>query len=92
MSAYIILVIIVLASFGKFIWGYNYDRSSPLFDDNNNPTDKAKHFTMLFNCFVMMHIFNELNCRCIQPKRLNVFFGFFSNIYFLAIVGGTVVV
>jgi magnesium-transporting ATPase (P-type) len=86
-SLYMFIVIALLASFGKFIWGYDYERSTPVFNEDNSPTDKGKHFTMLFNIFVMMQVFNELCCRCIQPKRLNVFFQFFSNWYFLAVIG-----
>lgn len=38
----------------------------------------SPHFTMIFNTFVMMTMFNEINARKIHGER-NVFRGFFSN-------------
>jgi len=35
-----------------------------------------------------MNLFNELNCRVIQPKRYNVFFNFFANWLFIFVVLG----
>lgn len=41
------------------------------------------HYTMIFNAFVMMTLFNEINARKIHGQR-NVFLGFFSNpIYYV---------
>ena len=41
------------------------------------------HFTIIFNAFVMMTLFNEINARKIHGQR-NVFIGFFSNpIYYV---------
>ncbi|CAB4067371.1 ATP2B [Lepeophtheirus salmonis] len=41
------------------------------------------HFTMIFNSFVMMTIFNEINARKIHGQR-NIFIGLFSNpIYYI---------
>lgn len=36
------------------------------------------HFTMIFNTFVMMTLFNEINARKIHGQR-NVFIGLFTN-------------
>jgi len=43
------------------------------------------HFTMIFNTFVMMTLFNELNSRKIHGER-NIFAGFFSNPIFYTIL------
>ena len=41
------------------------------------------HFTMIFNVFVMMTLFNEINARKIHGQR-NVFVGLFTNpIYYV---------
>ena len=48
------------------------------------------HFTIIFNTFVWMQVFNEINARKIHGER-NVFENFFSNFVFLGIVGGTAV-
>ncbi|KAI3382101.1 hypothetical protein SNEBB_009653 [Seison nebaliae] len=42
------------------------------------------HFTMIFNTFVMMTVFNEINARKIHGQR-NVFQGLFSNYIFVGI-------
>lgn len=44
-----------------------------------------EHFTMVFNTFVFMQIFNEINARKVHGER-NVFKGIHKNYVFLAIV------
>ncbi|XP_015124545.1 plasma membrane calcium-transporting ATPase 2 isoform X1 [Diachasma alloeum] len=48
----------------------------------------TQHFTMIFNTFVMMTLFNELNARKIHGQR-NVFQGIFTNPIFYSIWIGT---
>lgn len=43
------------------------------------------HFTMIFNTFVMMTLFNELNSRKIHGER-NIFAGLFTNPIFYTIL------
>jgi len=50
------------------------------------------HFTIFFNTFVFMQVFNEVNCRKLKSTELNVFKGFFNNPLFLIILVGTIVV
>ncbi|KAL1129907.1 hypothetical protein AAG570_012851 [Ranatra chinensis] len=49
----------------------------------------TQHFTVIFNTFVMMTLFNEINARKIHGQR-NVFEGFFTNPIFYCIWIGTV--
>jgi P-type Ca2+ transporter type 2B len=44
----------------------------------------SQHFTVIFNAFVMMTLFNEINARKIHGQR-NVFEGLFRNYIFLGI-------
>ena len=44
----------------------------------------SEHFTMIFNAFVLMTLFNEINCRKIHGEK-NVFRGFFTNPIFYGI-------
>lgn len=44
----------------------------------------SKHFTIIFNTFVMMTLFNEINARKIHGQR-NVFQGIFTNPIFYSI-------
>merc|ERR1719171_1818329 len=56
---------------------------------NNN--DPSEHYTFIFNVFVFMQLFNEINCRKLFGE-INVFEGFFANPLFLVIWFGTVIV
>ncbi|KAL0223577.1 hypothetical protein P9112_002967 [Eukaryota sp. TZLM1-RC] len=51
----------------------------------------SAHYTIIFNSFVLMQVFNEINCRRVY-NELNVFRGFFSNFIFLFILAITIVV
>ena len=46
------------------------------------------HFTLVFNAFLMMTLFNEINARKVHEQR-NVFKGFFSNWIFVVIWVGS---
>nr|CAD7430369.1 unnamed protein product [Timema monikensis] len=48
----------------------------------------SQHFTIIFNTFVMMTLFNEINARKIHGQR-NVFQGIFTNPIFYSIWVGT---
>ena len=52
--------------------------------DINIPDEKLQLDTIIFNVFVWMQIFNELNCRRLDNK-FNVFVGVHRNWFFLAI-------
>jgi len=47
-----------------------------------------QHFTIIFNAFVMMTLFNEINARKIHGQR-NVFDGLGRNVVFVGIWVGT---
>ncbi|XP_063542836.1 plasma membrane calcium-transporting ATPase 3 isoform X7 [Cydia strobilella] len=51
-------------------------------------TEPTAHFTIIFNTFVMMTLFNEINARKIHGQR-NVFQGLFTNPIFYSIWIGT---
>ena len=53
---------------------------------------KLAHYTIIFQAFVCMQIFNEINARKLGVKEFNVFSGFFNNPLFLLILVGTMVV
>jgi P-type Ca2+ transporter type 2B len=55
------------------------------YDDDGFKEETAAHFTIFFNTFVFMQIFNELNCRKIKSNEYNIFKGFFNNYLFLFI-------
>uniref|UniRef100_A0A2H1W8X0 Calcium-transporting ATPase n=1 Tax=Spodoptera frugiperda TaxID=7108 RepID=A0A2H1W8X0_SPOFR len=51
-------------------------------------SEPTQHFTIIFNTFVMMTLFNEINARKIHGQR-NVFQGLFTNPIFYSIWIGT---
>lgn len=79
------------------MFGYTYDPNVPFFiiDPINGTftsTEKTEHFSLIFNTFVFMQVFNEINARKIGAKEYNIFHGFFNNFLFLGIILGTIVV
>ncbi|KAI0987719.1 hypothetical protein GJ496_009998 [Pomphorhynchus laevis] len=50
----------------------------------------SEHFTIVFNSFVLMTLFNEINARKLHGER-NVFTGVFSNWIFVAVWLGCVI-
>ena len=50
----------------------------------DNVFKPSEHFTMIFNAFVLMTLFNEINCRKIHGEK-NVFRGLFTNPIFYGI-------
>ena len=50
----------------------------------------SQHFTIIFNSFVMMTLFNEINARKIHGQR-NVFDGLNRNPLFIGIWIGTII-
>merc|ERR1712223_395096 len=72
--------------FGILFYGEKlFDIDSGRLTDSESAKSRAGnvHFTMIFNVFVLMTLFNEINARKIHGQR-NVFKGFFSNpIYYV---------
>ena len=52
---------------------------------------KGAHYTFLFNTFVFLQVFNEINSRKLGERDFNVFAGFFNNWLFLVILIFTIV-
>jgi len=82
-SVYQLIVIMVM-----LVDGHNlFDVPDGRFTDHNDPP--TKHFTIIFNTFVLMQLFNEFNSRKLYGEW-NVFEGLANNAIFLIIVIGTV--
>ncbi|KAI6242880.1 Calcium-transporting ATPase [Aphelenchoides fujianensis] len=79
---YQLTILLVFIFAGPTILPIDSGLRNTLFDP---PTE---HFTIVFNSFVMMTLFNEINARKIHDQR-NVFKGIFSNWIFYCIWGST---
>lgn len=75
MSIYIFIVSTILYFFVDDMWGITYDNSNKMYSSDGIATEKAHVYTMIFNSFVWMHIFNEFNCRKVGATQYNVFKG-----------------
>jgi len=78
-SVYQLTVIFVILFAGPKLFDLEDGTGSP-----NKQFKPTQHFTMIFNAFVLMTLFNEINSRKIHGER-NVFKGFFSNPIFYGI-------
>ncbi|XP_078488037.1 plasma membrane calcium-transporting ATPase 2 isoform X2 [Ciona intestinalis] len=79
---YQLVVIFTLIFAGDVIFDIDSGRGLSL---HSAPT---QHFTIVFNTFVLMQIFNEINARRIHGER-DVFNGVFTNPIFCTILVGT---
>uniref|UniRef100_A0AAY4DPS6 Calcium-transporting ATPase n=1 Tax=Denticeps clupeoides TaxID=299321 RepID=A0AAY4DPS6_9TELE len=81
-AVYQLVIIFTLLFVGEKIFDIDSGRNAPL----HSPP--SEHYTIIFNTFVLMQLFNEINARKIHGER-NVFDGIFSNPIFCSIVLGT---
>ncbi|KAM4582381.1 plasma membrane calcium-transporting ATPase 2 isoform 3-T7 [Fundulus diaphanus] len=81
-AVYQLIIIFTLLFVGEIIFDIDSGRNAPL----HSPP--SEHYTIIFNTFVMMQLFNEINARKIHGER-NVFDGIFRNPIFCSIVFGT---
>ncbi|XP_068568418.1 plasma membrane calcium-transporting ATPase 2 isoform X4 [Cebidichthys violaceus] len=81
-GVYQLIIIFTLLFVGEKIFDIDSGRNAPL----HSPP--SEHYTIIFNTFVMMQLFNEINARKIHGER-NVFDGIFRNPIFCTIVFGT---
>ena len=81
-SFYQLIVLLIILFYGPTIWDIR-DTA----DYVNDSWDSANyiHFTIFFQTFVMMQVFNAVNCRKLKKSELNVFANFCNNAYFFII-------
>ncbi|KAM3877617.1 plasma membrane calcium-transporting ATPase 1-like [Diretmus argenteus] len=83
-AVYQLVIIFTLLFAGEKIFDIDNGRNAPL----HSPP--SEHYTIVFNVFVMMQLFNEINARKIHGER-NVFEGIYRNPIFCSVVLGTFV-
>ncbi|KAL3316200.1 ATPase, Ca transporting, plasma membrane [Cichlidogyrus casuarinus] len=79
-SIYQLTVLCYLIWHGEVLLDVDSGRASP----EDHPSGPTEHFTVIFNTFVMMTLFNELNARKIHGQR-NIFAGLHRNLLFVVI-------
>ena len=81
-SLFQIIVLTVIIFYGDWIFGVPSDRELEHFMWNNI---NGYHFTIFFNIFVYMQVFNSINARKLQKNEYNVFSGILGNWLYLLI-------
>ncbi|XP_035376135.1 plasma membrane calcium-transporting ATPase 4 isoform X1 [Electrophorus electricus] len=81
-AVYQLVVTFTLLFAGERFFNIDSGRNSPLH------APPSEHYTIIFNVFVMMQLFNEINARKIHGER-NVFEGVYRNPIFCSVVLGT---
>ncbi|XP_032359983.1 plasma membrane calcium-transporting ATPase 1 isoform X2 [Etheostoma spectabile] len=82
-AVYQLAVIFTLLFCGETLFDIDSGRDAPLH------APSSEHYTIVFNVFVLMQIFNEINARKIHGER-NVFEGIYNNLIFCCIILGTI--
>lgn len=81
-SIFQIIILTLLISYGDVLFGVPSDRELEHSTWNNV---NGYHFTIFFNTFVFLQVFNSINARKLQKSELNVFENIFNNAYYLIV-------
>lgn len=82
------MVILTIIMFnGPELFGVPTSIHNPMWSEEN-----GVHFTLFFDIFVFLQLFNEINCRKLKKEEVNVFAGFFENSLFIFVIVVTIVV
>ncbi|XP_070299534.1 plasma membrane calcium-transporting ATPase 2 isoform X5 [Salvelinus sp. IW2-2015] len=81
-AVYQLTIIFTLLFAGENFFNIDSGRNAPLH------APPSEHYTIVFNVFVMMQLFNEINARKIHGER-NVFEAIYRNPIFCSVVMGT---
>ena len=88
-SIFQIIILIWIIFNGDLLFGVPSDRELKHSVWNNT---NGYHFTIFFNIFVMLQVFNSVNARKLLRSEINIFQGIFNNGYYifiqLIIIGG----
>lgn len=98
-----ITVLLVLMYKVRDIFGIEYDDEDPFYPNDEDmasmppgknwvlyePTAKVEGYTIVFQTFVFMQLFNQINARKLGEHEYNVFSNFFNNCMFILILIST---
>ena len=81
-SAFQIIILTIIIFYGDTMFGVPSDRELDHFTWNNKV---GYHFTIFFNIFVFLQVFNSINARKLQKDEINIFANLFNNWLYLFI-------
>jgi len=85
-TAWNVFLMFIVIYFGKLIFDLDYDGATQTTDQTPQGEAKKKHMTIIFNTFVFLCFFNQINCRVVGVRDFNVFINFFNNWTFIFIM------
>ena len=77
-----ILILLFIIFKGDKLFGVNSDRELEHYEWNN---EHGYHFTIFFDVFVFLQVFNSINARKLNQKEVNIFEGIKDNIYYILV-------
>ncbi len=77
-----IIILLFILFEGDKLFGVNSDRELEHYEWNDQ---HGYHFTIFFDVFVFLQVFNSINARKLNPKDINVFEGIYDNIYYILV-------
>ena len=75
-------ILIVILNYGDVMFNVNSDRELEHFVWNDS---NGYHFTIFFNVFVFLQVFNSINARKLRSDEVNVFKGIMNNAYYICV-------
>jgi calcium-translocating P-type ATPase len=81
-AIYQIVVLSIIVMYGDVLFRVPSDRNLTHFEWNNV---NGYHFTIFFNIFVFLQVFNSINARKLRKSEHNVFVGVFNNSLYLIV-------
>jgi magnesium-transporting ATPase (P-type) len=89
------LIMMVIMFGGKSIFNLSYSASTQTIDASTAGTHKMQHFTLIWNTFVFLQVFNLINCRDVSATKMHGFAGLLRNFltwFIILIIAGVQVV
>ena len=56
--------------------------TEPLRDETGTPTNRLVLDTIIFHTFILMNLFNMINCRVVDKNDIDIFSNLFNNLTF----------
>ena len=75
-------ILIVILNYGDVMFNVTSDRELEYFVWNEN---NGYHFTLFFDVFVFLQVFNSINARKLRSDEVNVFKGIMNNAYYISV-------
>lgn len=79
MTAWSVMIMCIVIFGGKSIYEIPYKVTDEITSNTEGGINRRKHMTLIFDTFVYLQFFNQINCRVVGPQDYNVFTKFFSN-------------